>query len=146
MIITWATKAELKIVASLSKMFAEENCCNGIVAQNENYFKNQKVIVAKEDNKIIGYAYGNIETALKNRCYINKGDIIFYLEEIYVIPNKRNLHVGEKLFRFLESYAKEQNAKAMEVSAVSKDYNRLLDFYINKLKMTFFSAFLYKTI
>ena len=144
--IKFAQNQDLNNVAKLSQMFANENCCNGIVADLEDYYLDKIVAVAIDDDQIVGYAYGNFEMAKKNKSYVNKDDKTFYLEEMYVVPSKRNLHLGEKLFNFLESYAKEQGAVVMELNAVSKNYLKLLNFYINKLNMSFLSAYLYKKI
>ncbi|MBO7528100.1 MAG: GNAT family N-acetyltransferase [Clostridia bacterium] len=144
--IKFAQNQDLNNVAELSKMFASENCCNGIVADPKDYYLDKVIAIAIDDDQIVGYAYGNFEMAKKNKSYVNKDDKIFYLEEMYVVPSKRNLHLGEKLFNFLESYAKEQGAVVMELNAVSKNYLKLLNFYINKLNMSFLSAYLYKKI
>ena len=146
MIIKIATKEQLKDVAKLSEMFANENCCNGIVADSKDYYLDKTVAVAVVNNEIVGYAYGKFETSKKNKSYVLKGEKIFYLEEMYILPEKRNLHIGEQLFNFLENYAQNQGASAIELNAVSKSYLKLLDFYINKLNMTFLSAYLYKKI
>ena len=144
--IRFADKENFGKVAKLSQMFADENCCNGIVADSEDYYLDKIVAVAVDDGQIVGYAHGQFEKASKNKSYVHKNDKIFYLEEIYVIPSKRNLHLGEKLFHFLESYAKKQGALVIELNAVSKDYLKLLNFYMNKLNMSFLSANLYKKI
>lgn len=145
-VIRFAKKEELKDVSKLSKMFASENCCNGIVADSENYYLDKTVAVAIVDSKIVGYAYGKIETVQKEKSYAHKGELMFYLEEMYVVPEKRNLNIGEEMFNFLEDFSKKQGVSVLELNAVSKDYLKLLDFYINKLNMTFFSAYLYKKI
>lgn len=144
--IRFAERNELKYVAELSQMFADENCCNGIVADNEEYFVDKNVAVAVDNNQIVGFAYGTFEFAQRNRSYIKKDEKIFYVETVYVIPEKRNLKYGEKLFCFLEQYAKEQGASVLELNAVSKDYLSILKFYIEQLGMNFFSAYLYKRI
>ena len=146
MIIRFSENNELTEIEKLSNAFANENCCNGLVADNVDYFKDKKVAVVIDNGEIIGYGYGTFELSTKNKSYIRKNEKLFYIEEMYVVPTKRNLHLGEKLFNFLESYAKEQGAVVMELNAVSKNYLKLLNFYINKLNMSFLSAYLYKKI
>ena len=68
--IRFATNNDLKFVEQLSKKFAEENCCNAIVADSVNFLKGKQIAVAIESNKIIGYGYGTIEFATKNKDYI----------------------------------------------------------------------------
>lgn len=144
MIIRSAQKEDLKSIANLSGEFAKEDCCNGIIADNEQYFEDKDVAIAIENNIIIGYAYGEMETAKQDKSYVKKGDKVFYLEEMYVIPSKRNMKVGQRLFKFLENEAMQRDAKVIELHAVSKDYKRLLNFYLEELNMNFLSALLYK--
>ena len=146
MIIKTADKEQIKEVVKLSEMFSNENCCNGIIPDSEDYYLNKIVVIAVIDNEIVGYAYGDFETSKKNKSYVSKGEKIFYLGEMYVVPAKRNLNIGRQLFLFLEDYAKTKSASVIELNAVSKNYLKLLDFYINKLNMTFLSAYLYKKI
>lgn len=146
MIIRFAKKEELKAIADLSAAFAKEGCCNGIVADDEKYFEDKQVAIALDKDIVIGYAYGEIEAAKKNKSYVKKGDKVFYLEEMYVVPSKRNKNVGEKLFKFLEKEARQKGAQVLELNAVSKDYKKLLKFYIEQMNMKFFSAYLYKEL
>ena len=87
-----------------------------------------------------------IELEEKNRSYSSKGDKVFYLDEIYVLMEYRNYGVGQKLYEFMESFAKHNECQTITVNAVSKDYKKLLSFYIDRLNMNFHSAFLVKKI
>ena len=144
--IRFSFKKEAGYIAKLSQLFALENSCNGIVADNKEFFENKNIVVAVSNNKIIGYCYGEIEVEEKTRSYAEKNDKYFDLEEIYILPQYRKLGVGQKLFNFIENFAKENNCKTLRLNAVSKDYNKLLSFYIDKLKMVFWSAYLIKKI
>ena len=75
-----------------------------------------------------------------------KGQKSFYIEEIYIDKKYRNSGVGLKLFEFIENYAKQNNCDLLETTAVSKDYEKLLNFYIKKLNMNFWSANLIKKL
>ncbi len=144
--IRFANKEDLKCVADLSEKFAKEGCCNGIIADDEKYFEEKQVAIAIENDAVIGYAYGIIEIQKKDKSYIKKGDKVFYLEEMYVIPSKRGRNVGKKLFDFLENKAMKKNVAVIELNAVSKDYKKLLKFYLDDLNMKFLSAYLYKRL
>lgn len=133
-------------LARLSKEFADENSCNGITADDADFFDKHKVAIAVDKNKIVGYCFGEIEKENKTRAYAKENDLYYYLEEIYIIPEYRSKGVGQVLFQFIEQYAKEEGCKTIRLSAVSKDYKKLLSFYIDKLNMTFWSAFLIKEI
>ena len=144
--IRFAKKEDLKNVANLSESFAKEGCCNGIVADDEKYFEDRQIAIAVDKDVIIGYAYGEIETAEKDKSYIKKGDKVFCLEEMYVVQSKRNMNVGKKLYEFLENEAKKKGVSVIELNAVSKNYKRLLKFYLDDLDMKFLSAYLYKKL
>ena len=144
--IRFALKSESVQLEKLSKQFANENCCNGIIADNQDYFFDKNVVVCVVDKQIVAYAYGELETELKPKSYASAGDKYFYLDEIYVAPEFRSLGVGKKLYAYLEDYAKQNGAKTIRTNAVSKNYVKLLNFYINELGMDFWSAFLVKKI
>lgn len=144
--IEFAKEEDLVVIASLSKEFEEEHCCNGIKADDVDYFKTKKVAVAKIDDEIVGYCYGVVETKEKDTSFYKKGEKSFYIEELYIAPNYRNINIGKKLFDFIETYAKSLGCKILETTAVSKDYKKLLRFYIEKNNMNFWSASLLKKI
>lgn len=137
---------EREQVAKLSKAFAEEGICNGVVADDYEFFKSCDVVVAKENNTVVGYAYGDIIKEKKGHSYAKKGARVFSLEEMYIFPEFRSKGIGKKLFKFLENYAHENKCDIIELCAVSKNYERLLRFYIQELDMTFWNAFLYKRL
>ena len=145
-VIEFCDKKDIEKVAFLSKKFEEENCCNGIIADDIEYFLNQKVIVAKIENNIVGYCYGTMQTKTKNTTFYANGQKGFYIEEIFVDKDFRNINIGQMLYNFAENYAKSMGCDFIEVTAVSKDYKKLLKFYIEKLNMTFWSAHLIKKI
>ena len=144
--IRFARESENKPISELSKKFSEENCCNGIIADNEDYFKNLDVAVILVDNTIIGYGYGTFETNKKDTTFTKKDELNFVLEEIYICKEYRNCNLGKNLFKFLTDYAKKQGCKTVQTFAVSKNYKALLHFYIDELKMEFWSANLIKKL
>lgn len=144
--IKFATKESLKEIEMLSKQFSEEGCCNCIKADNEKFLAKKEIAIYKTENKIVAYTYGTINKENKNRDYAKIGEKYFSLDEMYVIPSYRNLGIGKKLYKFLEEYAKLKNCKTLRLDAVSKDYEKLLSFYIKDLKMDFLSAYLIKKL
>ena len=133
-------------VALLSKQFESEGCCNKIVAADEDFLRNKKLVGCIVDNELVAYCYGEVVKECKKRSYADVGDLFFELEEIYVLPKFRDLKIGQKLFKFVESYAKGLCCKTIRLNAVSKDYKRLLNFYIDILGMEFISSYLIKNI
>ena len=144
--IRFAKTEECKSLAVLSEKFAKENCCNNILADNESYYFDKEVAVAVVDGKIVGYCYGEIKKEAQKTSYSNVVDKYYNLEEIYVLPKFRSAGFGGELFKFIESYAKALGCKTLRLNAVNKDYNKMLNFYINKLGMKFISAYLVKTL
>lgn len=137
---------ERQQVAKLSKAFTDEGICNGMIADDYEFFKSCDVVVAVENNKVVGYAYGDIIKEKNDHAYAKKHERVFNFEEMYILPEFRNKGIGKKLFTFLEDFAQENNCDLVELCAGSKDYERLLRFYTQELGMTFWNAFLYKRL
>ncbi len=133
-------------LAELSKVFSEEGCCNNIVADSSEHFAGKKVLGCIVDDEIVGYLYGSIEVENKSRSYAEPGDCYFELEEIYVLPEYRNQGVGRRLIGFIEGYVRACGCKSIRLNAVSKDYKRLLNFYVDIVGMDVISAYLVKQI
>lgn len=146
LIIEFAESGELNDIAELSKKFESEKCCNGIVADNKEFFSDKKVAVAKIDGSIVGYCYGTFEIKEKDSSKFKKGQKSFYIEELFVDKQFRNNEIGRTLFRFMENYAKENCCDLIETTAVSKNYKSILSFYIDKLDMEFWSAEIIKKL
>ena len=144
--IGFAGKDDFDNVALLSKQFADECCCNGVTAANEDFYKDKKVVVASVNGLIVGYLYLEVEEEKSAKPYAKKGDKVLWIEELFVLPTFRKNSVGKLLFDFAEGYAKENACKTMRVNAAMKDYKKLLKFYIEKLGMEFWSALLIKNI
>lgn len=137
---------EIEQVVRLSAEFEAEACCNGVKSDNYDYFVSRKVVVAVDEGKVIGYAYGSEEVEEKERSYAKTGDKYFELEEIYVDKNYRCQGVGKMLYWYLEAMASLKGCKTIRLNAVSKDYKKLLNLYIDELGMDFISAYLIKKI
>lgn len=141
-----ASRNDIKQIVALSKEFEEENCCNGIVSDDIDYFKKEKVAAVKIGDAVIGYAYGYFDVAEKKSEFAEVGDKYYGIEEFYISRGYRNQGIGKKLFGFLAEYAQSQQCKSIRLNAVSKDYKRLLKFYVEELHMFFWSAYLTKPI
>lgn len=87
--------------------------------------KNAKVILAYEENTVVGFAlyFYNFSTF--------KGKKGLYLEDLFILPDYRNLGIGKKLFNYLIDEAKAQNCGRIEW--VCLKWNQAArDFYENK--------------
>ncbi len=141
-----ATKPESAEIEKLSQKFADEKCCNNIIADTKEFFAERNVFVAICKNQIVGYCYGDIGEEKNKRSFAEAGDKYYELEEIYVLPEFRSNKIGKKLYDVCEAYALKEGCKTIRLNAVSKNYQQLLKFYIDDLGMDFISAFLVKKI
>lgn len=86
------------------------------------YFKkrltkdNGIVLVAQENNKIIGYICGYV-TSLSYR----KPAQIAEIDNMYILKNYRRAGIGTKLVKEFEKRAKEKGAKRIKVGAIYKN-------------------------
>ncbi len=126
----------------LSKAWENENCTHGIVANEADDIK-EPLYVAIDDNKIIGYIFGHYYTVENKTSYIELGEKCFMIDELYVLPKYRSQGVGRELFRKLQSEVKNSCAY-ITCSTSTKDYKKILHFYVDELDMDFHSAFLIK--
>jgi GNAT superfamily N-acetyltransferase len=70
--------------------------------------KNAFGFVAKEENKIVGFAYAY--TLLRP-----DGKIMFYLHSIGMLPNYQNKGYGSQLLKFIKQYSKQIGCSEMFV-------------------------------
>ena len=74
------------------------------------------------------------------------GTPYFEIEELYVVPECRNQGVGRALFQFVEQELKAVGIEYMMLSTATKNYKKILHFYIDELGMDFWSARLFKKL
>lgn len=144
--IRFARINEIDQLVELSKKFADENCCNCIVADDYNHFFGKKVAVVVNKDVIIGYAYGEMGIEITKRSYSKINDKYFYIDEMYIDKEYRNQGIGKRLYQYLEQYAIDNKCVSIQLNAVSKDYKSLLKFYIEELGFEFLNALLIKHI
>lgn len=126
----------------LSKMWVEEDCSFGMVANHKEDI-HEPLYIALDGNKIVGYIFGHYFIEDKKRSYVEVGDKCFEVDELYVIPSYRNNGIGRTLFSILEKEVK-NNVKYTVLATSTKDYERTLKFYVKDNDMIYHSAFLIK--
>ena len=126
----------------LSEAWVQENCCNGMV-KNDLSDLTEPLLVALDDNQIIGYCFGHFYKEERNRSYASAGENCFSLDELYVLPEYRGRGVGSALFHTMEERV-EGECSCMTLATSTKNYQAILKLYIEELGMTFSSAFLFK--
>ena len=131
---------EIKELIHLSKIWEEENITFGYGKNEIKDIIDKKIIVAKDDNKIIGYIFAKEGIAKNYSSIMPDGQLYFGIEEIYVIPKKRSLGIGKMLMDYAKMLAKKDNYKYLFLVTSTKDSKKILDFYIDKCDMTFYCA------
>ena len=127
---------------ALSIMWEEEGCSYGI-RRNTIEDLHEPLVIAIDNNQIIGYAFGHYYQNEKKTAYIEVGDACFEVDEIYVHPLYRKMGVGKTLFQMLEELIS-LDTSYITLATSTKDYKSILKFYVEDLDMSFHSAFLIK--
>ena len=107
------TEASL-ILEFIKKLAAYEKCSDEVVADEATIYnsifveKAAEVVFAEEDGVVIGFAlfFHNFSTFVGR-----KG---LYLEDLFIIPEKRNLGYGKAILKYLANIAVERNCGRME--------------------------------
>ena len=134
----------LRDLIELSKKWVAEDCSYGMVANTAKDIQ-KPLCVAVDNNKIIGYVFGHFYTMENKSSYIDIGSNCFSVDEIYVLPEYRNQGVGKELFKQMEKRVKD-SCLYVTLSTSTKDYKKILHFYVEELDMNFHSAFLIKSL
>ena len=103
-----------KILELIKRLAEYEKCLGEVVADEATIYhsvfveKSAEVVFAEEDGKIIGFAlfFHNFSTFVGR-----KG---LYIEDLFVIPEKRGLGYGKALLKYLAKLAVERNCGRME--------------------------------
>lgn len=138
--------AVLDTLTELSAEWESESITHGYAKSGREYIAKNRVFVAEEGGRIVGYLFGHAETAAETSAVIAKGTPFFEVEELYVLPEFRSRGVGRKLYRFAEDAAKSDGARYTTLSTATKDWRRILHFYLDELGMEFWTAQLFKRL
>jgi len=102
------------ILGFIKKLAAYEKCSDEVVADEATIYnsifveKAAEVVFAEEDGMVIGFAlfFHNFSTFVGR-----KG---LYLEDLFIIPEKRGLGYGKAILKYLANIAVERNCGRME--------------------------------
>lgn len=142
---TELTPEVLDLLIELSKEWENENSCHGYRANTKEDIEGNRIFIAKNQGKVIGYLFGHIDKTKKSSSVIDKNVPYFEIEELYVRPEFRDWKVGRKLFRFAEK-AVSNEAEYLMLSTATKNWRSILHFYIDELGMDFWNARLFKKL
>ncbi len=127
---------------ALSGIWVNEECSYGMVV-NEKADLKEPLAVALDDDKIVGYCFGECYRQERQTSYIPLDSRCFSLEELYVLPQYRGQGIGKILFRMMEQKVSEE-CEFVTLTTSTKNYKAILHLYVEELGMDFHSAFLIK--
>ena len=128
----------------LSALWVEEDCSWGMVVNTREDLK-EPLFVARDGDMIVGYAFGHCYTQEKRTSGIPAGSRCFDVDELYVLPQYRSGGIGGELYRRLREEAARE-ADYITLVTSTKDYRRIMKFYVEELGMDFHDAFLFQRI
>lgn len=130
---------------ALSRDWESEDSCRGYRENTGADILGRRVFTARECGRLVGYLFGELQTAGERSSVMEKGAPYFELEELYVVPERRSRGVGRGLYDCAERELRGE-AELILLSTATKDWRRILHFYIEELGMDFWSARLFKRI
>lgn len=132
-------------LAAMSAEWAASQISWGFYADSADYFAKYRGFVAcGGDGAPCGYLLGELRTAKNMTSILPDGARYFEIEELYVMPAMRGQGLGAALFRHMKHVVMaEEEAEAVLLSTSTKDYEKILRFYIKQMGMTFWSARLF---
>lgn len=139
------TEAVLEDLILLSQVWESENSCYGYRANKREDIEGNRIFLAWENGKVIGYLFGHPFRSKNMGSIMPEDSLCFEVEEIFVVSDRRSQGIGSELFRFAEEAVKD-TADYMVLSTATKNWRAVFHFYIEELGMTFWSARLFKRI
>lgn len=103
-----------RVLELINRLAVYEKCADEVIADEATLYhslfveKSAEVVFAEEDGSIVGFAlfFHNFSTFVGR-----KG---LYLEDLFIIPEKRGLGYGKALLKYLAQLAVERNCGRME--------------------------------
>ncbi len=139
------TDALLETLVALSRDWEAEMSCRGYRANARADIEGNRIFVAEEDARVLGYLFGHISRSERQSSVMPDGTAFFEVEELYVVPERRSGGIGAALFAYAEE-AVRADADFMMLSTATKNWRAVLHFYLDVMDMQFWSARLIKRI
>ena len=141
-----ADKKILETLIAMSGDWETENSTYGYRKNEPDDIEGNRIFLAEQDGEILGYLFGRGAQAERSSSVMEKGTPCFEIEELYVVPEHRSEGIGRALFVFAEEKLRNEGLAYLLLSTATKNYKRILHFYIDELGMDFWSARLYKKL
>ena len=130
---------------ALSREWEDEDSCRGYRANTAEDLSGRRIFTARKDGELVGYLFGLLEREKNGNSVLKKDEAYFELEELYVKPAFRSQGLGRALYARAEQTLRCE-ASAILLSTATKDWRRILHFYLEELGMDFWSARLFHRI
>lgn len=140
------TDAVLEKLIAMSEDWENENSCHGYRRNGREDIEPNRIFLAERDGEILGYLFGNKTEAERTSSVIAEKTPYFEIEELYVVPSHRSEGVGRAIYQFAEEKLKGEGIEYIMLATATKDYKRILHFYIDELGMEFWNARLFKKL
>lgn len=82
----------------------------------------------------------------KKNSFRDEGDRFYEITELYVLPEFRSRAIGRAMFGLAEEKAKKEGIEHIFITTSTNDYRRVLEFYVDRCGMSFWSATLDKKL
>ena len=129
----------------LSADWEAENSCRGYRKNTPADIEGNRIFLLEKGDEILGYLFGHVEPAKNSSSVMPEGTPCFEVEELYVRPELRSRGYGGMLFRYTEECVRKEAAYMM-VGTATKDWQAILNFYLEEQGMQFWSARLFKKL
>ena len=136
----------LEKLISMSTEWEAENSTYGYRKNDRSDIEGNRIFLAEQDGEILGYLFGHEEKPEQASSIMADGTPYFEIEELYVVPSYRSNGVGKALFHNAEQAVKTTGIEFIMLSTATKNYKSILHFYIDELRMDFWSARLFKKL
>jgi len=140
------TDEVLAELIACSERWEQENSCHGYRKNTEEDIKGNRIFLAMEDEKTVGYLFGYMDKGERKNSIHEKDEPFFEVEELYVKPELRSKGIGKQLFLYMEEVLKQEKVELILLSTATKNYKAILHFYLDELGMEFWNARLFKRI
>ena len=139
------SKENEAVLIELSNDWTEENSCYGYRPNTHEDLSGRLLFTARYQGKMIGYLFGIFETASRTDSIRREGERFFEIEELYILPQYRSLGIGRRLYQACAKRV-QREADLIMLSTATKDWKKILHFYIEEMGMDFWSARLFQRL
>lgn len=129
----------------LSVDWEAENSCHGYRKNTPADIEGNRIFLLEKGDEIRGYLFGRVERAQKSSSVMQEGTSCFEVEEFYVRPAYRGRGYGGMLFQYMEECVRGE-ADYVTLGTATKDWQAILNFYLEEQNMQFWSARLFKKL